>query len=725
VSCTLSRKPVSVAALLILGAGLALTAIVSVWLANAEAERNQKSLERAAGVRQTAFQEEFDDAIDGLAIVNRLFSRNGNVNRQQFHDLATQLVELNPYIQAYSFTRVLSADQRPDFEAEMKHREGNAVVTEIRDGRFVPAGKKPTYHVIDQIAPGLGNAGIMGLDISSIPGQSAALERARTTGLPSATEMFSVLQDPAGTRAFAVVMPVYREGATVHTAAAREGAIFGYTAIVLRAAPFVESIMRRAALLHDQDIDSSILVDNGTDTELVYRTGSIDDGVAVSATESSWPAEQRLASTTRTVDAAGMRWLIVSQRSATGDARASAWLVLAGGAAVSILLALYLQSLAVRASDLARANARLEEDIDERKRIESALRTSEERFQRLTSMSSDWYWEQDAQFRFTMISGGTLFGHTATQAILGKAREEIPLEVDEKDFEAHLQVMMSHKPFSDLEYRVRDANGQVHWMSVSGEPLLDSNGEFAGYRGTGKNITERKEAEQALRQSQTELRDLAAHQERVKEDERKRIAREIHDDLGQNLLALRIDVSLLEDETRRRHPALNERLHGLLSQVDNVVRSVRAIINDLRPPVLDLGLQCAVEWQVQQFRQRNGVSCTLTLEGGDIDGVLDEEAATSVFRILQESLSNVSRHAYATHVDIRLQRKYDCLILEIADDGIGGFPGNMRKPRSFGLIGIRERVFTLGGEFRVASSPGKGATLTITIPASATSAAAA
>ena len=725
----ISRKPVSLAALLVLGAGLAFTAVLSVWLANTDAERNQRALEQAADVRQTAFQEEFNDALDGLTIVNRLFSGSSDLNRRQFQDLAMHLVERHPFVQAFSFARVVRADQRPAFEAQMQQLKPEFVITEIQDGSAVPASSKPRYHVIEHIVPAATNPGILGLDITPAPGKEHALTRARTTGLPSATGMFDLLSDAQRRRAFAVVIPVYRSGSAARNAGERDDAVVGYTIMVLHASRLMESVLRRAALLHAEDVNVSILADNGTNTELVYRTGdaaeAVDDTLAWA--ESNWLAARRPASATRSFDAAGVRWHIVTERlpSVQHSDYAVAWLLLGCGTVMSILLAHYLQLLAVRASDLARANARLEEDINARKRIESALRASEERFEHLARMSSDWYWEQDAHFRFTMLSCETMFGDTPTRALIGKTRWEIPVEVDENDFAEHMQVLRSHRPFTDLEYRIRNMSGRMCWVSVSGEPLFGSDGKFLGYRGTGKDITERKEAEQALKQSQTELRELAAHQARVKEDERKRIAREIHDDLGQNLLALRIDVSLLEDETRQRHPEVNGRIHILLSQVDNVMRSIRAIINDLRPPVLDLGLQTAVEWQVQQFRQRSGVLCSLTVEGGDIDGVLDEEAATSVFRILQESLTNVSRHAYARHVDIRMQRRYDCLVLEITDDGVGGFPGNMRKPRSFGLIGIRERVFSLGGEFRVASAPGKGTSLTITIPASATSAAAA
>jgi signal transduction histidine kinase len=230
-----------------------------------------------------------------------------------------------------------------------------------------------------------------------------------------------------------------------------------------------------------------------------------------------------------------------------------------------------------------------------------------------------------------------------------------------------------------------------------------------------RDVAARKEVELALRRSQEGLRELAAHQERVKEDERKRIAREIHDDLGQNLLALRIEVSVLDTHTRA-YPVLGKSIRILLEQIDTTMKSVRAIINNLRPPVLDLGLQAAIEWQVAQFRERSGIACTLVIDHAGVEYTLDDERATTVFRIVQESLTNVSRHARANRVEISLRRIGDRLQVTVADNGIGRFPGDKRKPRSFGLVGIKERLHALDGTFHIHSTPGVGTKLTFSIP---------
>ena len=227
-------------------------------------------------------------------------------------------------------------------------------------------------------------------------------------------------------------------------------------------------------------------------------------------------------------------------------------------------------------------------------------------------------------------------------------------------------------------------------------------------------IEERKKAEEALRQSQAILRELAAYQERIREDERKRIAREIHDELGQNLLALRLDISALHARTGDRHPHLRERATAALDYIDTTLKSIRAIMNNLRPSVLDLGLQAAIEWQVDQFERRNAVVCEVLMN--DDGHTVPEAQATAVFRILQESLNNIGRHASATIVHIEVRIDDQRLTMEIRDNGVGMHPDDRRKAHRFGLIGIEERVTMLGGEVWIDGAPGQGTTVRLTIP---------
>jgi signal transduction histidine kinase len=225
---------------------------------------------------------------------------------------------------------------------------------------------------------------------------------------------------------------------------------------------------------------------------------------------------------------------------------------------------------------------------------------------------------------------------------------------------------------------------------------------------------ELRESEANLHRSNAKLRELAAHADNIKESERKRIAREIHDDLGQNLLALRIEADLLASRTGERHPLLHERAQRTLHQIDSTIKSVRQIINDLRPNVLDLGLNAAVDWQIAEFRRRTGISCDLIENDPDIH--VSDHCATALFRILQESLTNVSRHANASRVEVELRVDNDRIWMSIRDNGTGLRDGGRQKPGSFGLVGIEERVKILGGSCIISNTARGGTAVNVSVP---------
>jgi signal transduction histidine kinase len=225
---------------------------------------------------------------------------------------------------------------------------------------------------------------------------------------------------------------------------------------------------------------------------------------------------------------------------------------------------------------------------------------------------------------------------------------------------------------------------------------------------------ELRDSQAKLQQSHHKLRRLAAHADQIKEHERKRIAREIHDDLGQNLLVLRIEADMLATRTRHRHPRLHARAKSTLGQIDSTIKSVRHIINDLRPNVLDLGLSAAVEWQIGQFRQRSGMVCELIEHQQDIH--IDDRCATAFFRVLQESLSNIVQHAHASLVRVELRQAGGMLSMTITDNGVGTRDSSRNKVGSFGLIGIEERVSLLGGHCSITGSPNAGTTVMISVP---------
>lgn len=249
------------------------------------------------------------------------------------------------------------------------------------------------------------------------------------------------------------------------------------------------------------------------------------------------------------------------------------------------------------------------------------------------------------------------------------------------------------------------ASGDEFPMDASISQLQTSEGKL--YTVILRDVTERLRAQQ-------ELATFAAEASGVREQEKSRIARELHDELAQSLTALKMDTMWLREHLRRDPDAAVAKLDAMLAMLDTAVASTRRIAADLRPLVLDdLGLVPAIEWLVQGFTQRTGVACALDV---DEDLELGEPYATAVFRIVQESLQNVAKHARAKQVRVHLEHRPGELLLEVRDDGAGFRPDDPRKPQSLGLVGLRERAHLLRGEVVLASQPGAGTSVRARIP---------
>ncbi|RJG01317.1 PAS domain S-box protein [Noviherbaspirillum sedimenti] len=359
-------------------------------------------------------------------------------------------------------------------------------------------------------------------------------------------------------------------------------------------------------------------------------------------------------------------------------------------------------------------------DITDRKLAEQALRESEERFRCLVALSSEWYWEHDKDLVVTSVAGWKAIknGKIPEHGIGENSWKIEGIWKDEPSWRVQRATVEARRPFKDFEYERAEPgpDGSVVWYSISGEPMFDEDGIYKGYRGTGKDITERKLAEEALRQSRARIRDLAAHQSTIKETERKRIARDLHDELGQTLLAIRLDATTLTEQTAAAHPEFHRSARLMLEHIDTAMTSVKTIINDLRPFVLDLGLLAAMEWQVHEFESMSGIPCDLEVDDEDSYRHLDASHSTALFRVLQESLTNITRHAKARQVSIAIRTEEGQLEMTIADDGIGIAQNQRRKKQAFGLVGIEERIKAIGGTFAVDSAPGKGTRLRFSIP---------
>ena len=227
------------------------------------------------------------------------------------------------------------------------------------------------------------------------------------------------------------------------------------------------------------------------------------------------------------------------------------------------------------------------------------------------------------------------------------------------------------------------------------------------------NITSSKREQLEVTRSRERLAELTAHIEQVKEQERTRIAREIHDDLGGNLTAIKMALSMLTQRLPVDNPQLMERADYVDALVDRTIDAVHRISLDLRPSMLDFGLVAALEWQSREFEKQNGISCAFSSSDKEIDLSLDH--ATALFRIFQEALTNIAKHAKATQVTVQLQLLGRQISLTIADNGVGLGQADRLKPGSFGLRGMSERARALGGTMEMAQAHGGGAVVTIKV----------
>jgi len=394
------------------------------------------------------------------------------------------------------------------------------------------------------------------------------------------------------------------------------------------------------------------------------------------------------------------------------------------------------------------------ENVTERKLAEQALRESDVRFRLLIEGVKEY-----AIFRLDPL-GYVVSWNAGAERLKGYRAEEI--------IGKHFSVLypredvMSGKPerklveaakrgqSEDEGWRIRK-DGSRFWANVVITALRDPEGTLQGFAKLARDMTERREKEETLTKAKEllelgveqrtavltrvnqqlraeiaererveeqlkisldQLRALAGRLQSVREEERTLIAREIHDELGQDCTAIKMDLALIRHKTTKTQIQLRAKVNSATQVVDNMIVTLRRVASELRPRALDhLGLTAALEWQAQEFESRNGVHCRVILPQEPI--ALDPERSTAIFRIFQESLTNVARHARATRVEARLGREADQLIFQVHDNGRGFDPEEAKARRSLGLVGMRERALLLNGELKVEGVPGAGTTMTL------------
>lgn len=277
-------------------------------------------------------------------------------------------------------------------------------------------------------------------------------------------------------------------------------------------------------------------------------------------------------------------------------------------------------------------------------------------------------------------------------------------------------IRLAAEPGASLNWegRIRSAAGDVKWINLRGTVRRMESGELLG-EGVMWNITHSKRTELELRESRRQLVALSNHLEAAKEEERERIARDIHDVVGGHLVAIKIEASLLAAKLDGDPAQVRGRVAAIERLLDEAIATVSRVTRELRPGILkDFGLGAAIESHAEDFAQRTGIACRIRCMDDDIQ--MSEAAAIALFRIFQEALTNVCKHAHATAVDIRLAQEGDEVILEICDNGRGLATGDVDKPRSFGLRGMRERIASLGGQFSIGAGETCGTRLRLVVP---------
>jgi signal transduction histidine kinase len=350
----------------------------------------------------------------------------------------------------------------------------------------------------------------------------------------------------------------------------------------------------------------------------------------------------------------------------------------------------------------------LMEDISERKRAEEALRTERQRLHNVLEtmpimvclLTPDYHVAfANRAFRDKF---GESHGRHCYEYCFGKK--------EPCDFCEAYRVLKTGKPH---HWQVTTPDGasvidayDFPFTDVDGLPIILE---------MDIDITERKRSEEELKRLLEQLHALSAHLQSIREEERTLIAREIHDELGQALTIVKMDLSWLVKRLRKDQKSLIDKNQSMLKLIDSTIQTVRKISTDLRPGILDdLGLVAAIEWQAQDFENRSGISCDFISSLEEID--LDRDRSTAVFRILQEILTNVTRHAKATHVGISLVEEANHLVLTVGDNGLGIRERDISNPRSLGLLGMRERALMFSGELKISGVHRKGTTVTVTIP---------
>ena len=360
-----------------------------------------------------------------------------------------------------------------------------------------------------------------------------------------------------------------------------------------------------------------------------------------------------------------------------------------------------------------------------RKQAETALAVGEERLKLIARATNDAIWDWDLTTQTLGWNEGfhVLFGFQPYEVEPGVESWYGRLHPEEKErvIETRYAAINGAAATWSDQYRFCRADGAYAHVLDRGYVVRDEEGKAVRAIGALIDLTEQKRAEAEIVAAYERLRDLTVRLEHTKEEERKRIARELHDEFGQLLTGLKLDLASMGKQLAKglapSQPALLEKLQSMAALVDDSIQLVRKVASSLRPSILDdFGLVAALQWQAREFEARSGVPCAMELNQDLVQRDLDPDLSTALLRIAQELLTNVMRHAHASHVRLALREESEGLLLEVSDNGRGITKQNYVDPTTLGLRGMQERVALFGGTLRIDGNPETGTTVRAWIP---------
>jgi signal transduction histidine kinase/CHASE1-domain containing sensor protein len=704
-------------ALLCLILGLLATGALYSWTRDQELAMEQLIFDRRATFRIQTVRQGLEEVVETIDDVNRVFGTFGPISQAQFHAFVGPLAQTQPYLNAISFLRLVPHAERAAYEARMRASNPAFEISDLKDGKPVRAADRDNYLVVEYLEPSTlsGVVGV-GFDVLMEPSIGYAVQRATETGEASATPVFRYLFVPSPPR-LVVLKAIYHEGMPLDTPEARRAAVYGYTGLGMPTGKLIEKILDDSGLGPMNGMDMTVYMGQGRTEALAFQYG---EGTGKGT-------DAGLRTSSQSFPIGGVNWRVeVRGADIRSGAQLGSWLVALFGVIISVMAATYLRAqgsrtrhihrlVEERTSALHAANMQLSMDIAARERVEGMLRRTERSLKNAQRIAHVGSWEMD-------VANGWQQWSDECFRIFGMEPELDNVPVLSR-LPGSTQAMwrgfladVLDSAYDACEMSITRPDGTVRHVMLHAEV---AEGQAAAGRtivGTVLDISEFKQVETELRRSQKSLRELGGHQERIKENERQRIAREIHDELGGVLTGIKAYVSVASSRVGSDAPAA-PLLAEAMAQADSALDTVRRVIADLRPSVLDqLGVWEAIEWQASQLEAQTGVHCHCAIEP-DLPAI-GADGGAMLFRIAQEALTNVARHAHATVVEITAHLGQGQLLLDIEDNGAGIVPERMLAPESWGLRGMQERALYLGGTLSIGKGRKQGTLVSLRLPLS-------